>query len=93
MVEGIEKGEEFDTAIANAQAKLPKRKKKGKGWYAEAADVLQPLIDARNDAYVMHWKERSVKSRDRLRRTRKVVKGAKKRAQERLVTWTMRDTM
>ena len=42
--------------------------------------MLQPLIDARNDAYVMHWKERSVKSRDRLRRTRKVVKGAKKRA-------------
>ena len=83
MVKGIDKGKEFNTAVADAQAELPKQKRSGKGWYAEASDVLQPLVDARNMRFAEYYKLRTAKTKQRVisevskRRPKKMTGGRK----------------
>ena len=72
----VSKGSSLEEAIAEAQTSLPKRKRKGKGWFADAEEVLRPLVDARNQAYDTFWHSRSVEAKKRLVGCRQALKAA-----------------
>ena len=76
VIKSIGLGCGLEKALAAAHKILPRRKKKGKGWFAEAEDVLRPLVDARNTNFNQYWHCKSVTAKERLWESRKELKEA-----------------
>jgi hypothetical protein len=70
-----------------AQATLVSKTKRDKSWYAAAADVLEPLIAARNEANAGHKMQNTGISHERLRSARRDVKRAVRVAEQ---SWTQK---